>query len=256
MVAGRLLKMLVVIVIACVILAVIWCPTIFASVFGFFADWWRGFATAIDVITAALVVACIWITKEGRFRSPACCPDETDDCRNRKYKALPDPYPMKYGKGNSITGFKYQSHLHILRQKQRPGRIGTVREAQYIVGADYAVCYLSNDDAWHTITAPRGTLTDPASIPRPFRFIVGRVGPHLEASIVHDYLYVAWQVKNKRPTDAMRRFSDELYLEAMKEADMVCKAYLIYYAVRFGGHCAFYDRNPEPWILCDDALPS
>lgn len=253
MVTGRMLKTLVVIVIACVILATIWYPAIFDPVFRFFADRWREFATAIDVVVAALVVACIWIRKEGGIRSSAC--------RTKKYESLPDPYPTKFGKGDSITEFKYKSHLHILRLKQRPGRIGTDREAQYVVGKDYAVSYKLKSDKlnsaqWQTITVPRGTLTDLASVPRLFRGIVGRVGPHLEASIVHDYLYVAWQVKDKWPTDAMRRFADELYLVAMQEAGMVCKAHLIYLAVRFGGRGTFYGRNPEPWILCDEKLPA
>lgn len=256
MVTGRILKTLVVIVVACVILAAIWCPAIFEAFFRFFADWWRVMATAIAVVAASLVVACIWTAKEGGIRSPACSPDETDDCRKKKYDALPDPYPTKYGKGDSITGFKYKSHLHILRMKQRPGRIGTDREAQYVVGTDYAVCYQLNDKQWQTITVPRGTLTDLASVPPLFRVIVGRVGPHLEASIIHDYLYVAWQVKGKCPTDAMWRFADELYLAAMQEAGMGCKAHLIYQAVRFAGRCIFYGRNPEPWILCDEKLPA
>ncbi len=256
MVTRRTLKTLVVIGTACVILASIWYPAIFDPIFHFFADWWREIATAIAVVSASLVVACIWFGKEGGIPSPACCTDVTDDCQKKKYDALPDPYPTTYREEDSITGFKCKSHLHILRLKQRPGRIGTDREAQYVVGKDYAVCYQLKGKSWQTISVPRGTLTDLASVPRLFRFIVGRVGPHLEASIIHDYLYVAWQVKNKSPTDAMRRFADDLYLAAMQEAGMGCKAHLIYRAVRFAGRCIFYGRNPEPWILCDEKLPA
>ena len=256
MVTGRIVRTLIVVVFASVILAAIWCPTIIDPIFRFFADRWREIATAIGVVAAALMVACIWISKEGGIRSPACCTDETDDCRKKKYAALPDPYPPNYGKGNSITGFRYKSHLHILRLKQRPGRIGTDRETQYIVGKDYSVCYELDGKSWHPITVPRGALTDLASVPRLFRSIVGRVGPHLEASVVHDYLYVAWQVKCKRPTEEMRRFADELYLAAMQAAGMGCKAHLIYLAVRFAGRGIFRGRNPKPWILCDENLPS
>ena len=254
--AGRIVKTLAVIGIACVVLAAIWFPTVFDPVFRFFADRWREIATAIDVVAASLLVACIWIGKEGGIRPPACCTDETDDCCKKKYAALPDPYPTKYRKENSITGFRYKSHLHILRLKQRPGRIGTDRETQYIVGKDYSVCYELDGESWHPITVPRGTLTDLASVPRLFRSIVGRVGPHLEASVVHDYLYVAWQVKCKCPTEEMRRFADELYLAAMQAAGMGCKAHLIYLAVRFAGGGIFRGRNPKPWILCDEKLPS
>ncbi|MCY4463595.1 MAG: DUF1353 domain-containing protein [Albidovulum sp.] len=74
----------------------------------------------------------------------------------------------------------------------------------------------------------RGFPTDLTSVPRPFRPFVGRVGPHLEASIIHDYLYVAWQIGGLPPTDDMRRFSDEVMLAAMPASGMGCKAHAIY----------------------------
>ena len=257
MATNRILKTIMVIVIACVILAAIWCSTIFDPAFRFLADRWREIATAINVVAASLLVACIWSATKGVISSPACCTCETDDYCKEKYKCLPDPYPCEYKNNPSITGFKYQSHLHLLRLKQRPRRIDTDREAQYIVDKNYTVCYQLNNLTWHAITVPRGTLTDLASVPRMFRGIVGRVGPHLEASIVHDYLYVAWQVKGKCPTDSMRlrRFADKLYLKAMREAGMGCKAHLIYLAVRVAGGGIFCRRNPKPWILCDEKLP-
>ena len=99
-----------------------------------------------------------------------------------------------------------------------------------MVGKDYAVCDKLNGEQWQTTTVPRRTVADLASVPRLFRFIVGRVGPHMEASIINDYLYSAWQVKDKCSTDAMQCFADELYLAAMQEACMGCKAHLIYQA--------------------------
>ena len=242
----RLIKTLVVVLITGVVLAAAWCPAIFDSVFGFFAEWWRKIATVLVVVTALLALVCVWSKKRDGISSPDCC--------RKKYEAIPDPYPERYGKGVSIKWFGYRSHLYLMRLKLRPGRVGTDREAQYIVAQDYSVCYRLNGGPRLTITVPRGMLTDLASVPRPFRSIVGRVGPHLEASIVHDWLYVAWQVKDKDSTDELRRFADDLYLAAMKEAGMGCKAYLIYLAVRLGGKCAFYGRNPEPWILCSEQL--
>ena len=84
---------------------------------------------------------------------------------------------------------------------------------------------------------------------------VGRVGPHLEASIIHDYLYIAWQVKNVDATEERRRFADDLMLAAMKAAGMGCKADIIYRAIRLFGKPVFEGRNPEPLILCSTELP-
>lgn len=221
---------------------------------------WLAWKDKIELVSlaASLLLACIWSATKGVILSSACCTCETDDCCKEKYKCLPDPNPCEYKNNPSITGFKYQSHLHLLRLKQRPGRIDTDREAQYIVDKNYTVCYQLTDGAWQTITEPRGTLTDLAYVPRLSRGIVGRLCSHLEASIVHDYLYVAWQVKGKCPTDPMRlwRSTDTLYLKAMREAGMGCKAHLIYLAVRVASGGIFCRRHPKPWILCDAKLPS
>ena len=108
----------------------------------------------------------------------------------------------------------------------------------------------------HSIRAPRGTLTDLSSAPRLLRPFVGRVGPHLEATVVHDYLYVGWQVFNLTPTDDMRLFSDKVMLAAMLASGMGCKAYAIYWAIRLFGTCIFYGRNPEPLILEKENTPN
>ena len=48
--------------------------------------------------------------------------------------------------------------------------------------------------------------------------IVGRVGRHLEASIVHDWLYVAWQVTGVMPQRHMWRFANDVMYSAMRKA--------------------------------------
>lgn len=255
MITERMLKTLAVIIIACVVLVPIWHLAIFDAVLLFFSDRWREIVTAIAAVAGALMIACIWTRKNHKSRSPVCCADETDDCCKEKYKGLLNPYPPSE-KQVSITGFKYQSDLHLLRLKQRVERNGTDREAQYIVGKDYKACYQLNHKSWYPITVPRGMLTDLASVPRLFRVLVGRVGPHLEASIIHDYLYVAWQVKDEKATCAKWRFADKLYLAAMQEAGMGCRAHLIYLAVRCCGWCIFKATKPEPLILCDKKLPA
>ena len=168
-----------------------------------------------------------------------------------------DLYPDEY-KSNSIAEFRYNSPLKLMRLKERLPCIGP--EQQYIVAEDYTVCFRLNGDE-KRITVPKGMLTDLASVPRSFRWYVGRVGPHLEATIVHDYLYVAWQLnsgngpKPKRMRN-MRLFADELMLEAMKQAGLRCKAYLIHRAIRCFGGRRFADGNSDLHILNLDRVLS
>ena len=120
-----------------------------------------------------------------------------------------DPYPHR--KWNRIWRFSYESDLHLLRLRR--GLPGTRREAQYIVAKPYLVSFkLDDEGVRRNITVPKGMLTDLASVPRPLRWYAGRVGPHLEAAVVHDFLYVAWQDLGMLPTGSMRRFADRIML--------------------------------------------
>ena len=157
-----------------------------------------------------------------------------------------DPYPHR--KWHRIWGFSYESDLHLLRLRR--GLPGIRREAQYIVAKPYLVSFkLDDEGVRRNITVPKGMLTDLASVPRPLRWYAGRVGPHLEAAVVHDFLYVAWQDLGMLPTGSMRRFADRIMLTAMLAAGMCSRAHAIYRAVRLGGCGAF--RDPEPCRYVD-----
>ena len=83
------------------------------------------------------------------------------------------------------------------------------------------------------IWVPRCLLTDLASIPWFRRLFVDRVGPHLEACIIHDWLYVAWQVEEREPMETMRTFVDDVLRVAMKKAGVNrFKLWVIYKVVR------------------------
>ena len=63
--------------------------------------------------------------------------------------------------------------------------------------ADYRmIMRLPGDDSLWTITAPRGMMTDQASIPQRFWDWEGLApfGPHSGPSIIHDYLFMCWNV--------------------------------------------------------------
>ena len=195
------------------------------------------------VVVALALVACRWwvVVKQKKKRG---VPEQ--DCTDLD-RLYPDP------DWKCITGFWFKTDLCLARLKERDPRLGP--EQQYIVAKDYVVCVALDGGGVLTIKVPRGTVTDLASVPRAFRWYVGRVGPHLEASIVHDWLYVAWQVHKLTPTDNMRLFSDKVILTGMLASGMHCKAYAIYWAIRVFGTCTFYGRNPEPRILEEPKMP-
>ena len=207
------------------------------------ANYWDLIASAIIIFVGVVFLVCCWWPLLIQKKVDIAC-DKAKPLTNR-------PYPPPRQK--HITGFRYMDDLCLGRLKERDKRLGP--EQQYIVTKDYRVCVQLDNEAPYIMTVPAGTVTDLSSAPGPFRMFVGRVGPHLEATIVHDYLYIAWQMKNLTPTDEMRRFADKLMLVAMREAGMCCKAYAIYCAVRLFGTCVFYGRDPEPLKLEKDKRP-
>lgn len=91
------------------------------------------------------------------------------------------------------------------------------REAMYVVMEDYKV-KLTIDGHTRYIIVPKGMTTDLTSVPRWARSIVGRVGPHLEACIVHDWLYIAWQLQDREPTKADWKFANRVLYAGLKAA--------------------------------------
>ena len=152
-----------------------------------------------------------------------------------------------------VVGFAYRSDLHLTRGIEAVrGRRG--EDAEYALARRYRAWAMvkaegGGDVSAHRISIPAGFLTDLSSVPRPGRWAVSRVGPHLEASIVHDWLYVAWQFEGRDPTARMRRFADDVLLAAMKEANVGwLKRYLIYGAVRVGGGIAFNGADDRLFV--------
>lgn len=243
--AKRIACSVVVIVLAGIALTVIWNPDVFASVDWLIAILFDLSLTLVVLLVALASIAWCWCPAP-RVRVDSSDHETRDATDNEE---LPCPYPATYNK-QLISGFQYSSDLHLVRLKKRLPEIGP--EEQYIVAKDYEVCFRLNDSK-RSVKVPRGMLSDLATVPIVFRWVVGRVGPHLEATIVHDYLYMAWQLESKSASEKkmseMRRFSDDLMFAAMKEAGMGCKAHLIYIAVRLFGRCIFHRKKKKPLIL-------
>lgn len=226
----------------------IWLPEYNSWTFGTIFEVWRETATVVVVGFAGFLIVYRWHVLKDPKRTEV--PGSGGNVANPEELNPPYPEPTVL---DSISAFRYESDLKLMRLKNGLPEID--RDAQYVVTKDYKVSFDLSGER-RSITVPRGTLTDFASVPRPFRIMIGRVGPHLEASIVHDYQYVAWQQNGLAPNERMRCFADELMLVAMNAAGMGSKARLIYWAVRLFGCIAFFSKNPEPLILPEDRLPA
>ena len=81
-----------------------------------------------------------------------------------------------------------------------------------------------------TIRAPRGLMTDLSSVPELFWSLVGPIGRHLEISILHDYLYMAWTDFRATAQRDDWDFADDVFRAGLR-ASRVRRRGLIYAAV-------------------------
>lgn len=129
------------------------------------------------------------------------------------------PYPSGPVK---VLGFSYKDDIHLTRKMVKvQTRRG--RDANYLVSQDYHATVKIRQHGKISpfpICVPKDYETDLASVPRWGRWLVSRVGPHLEASVIHDWLFEAWHLCTPplKPTEDIRRFADDVFLAAMVEA--------------------------------------
>ena len=155
------------------------------------------------------------------------------------------PYP---GGFQRIIDFRYETPLHLTRSIDAV-RTRREHDANYIVAEPYRVTFRVDRSPW-SLTVPAGLITDLASVPRWARRVVDRVGPHLEAAIVHDWLYIAWQdLSNGEPLRQDRDFADAVFLAGMKAAKVKkMQQLMIYRTVRAFGWPMYRDRNEERYV--------
>ena len=142
----------------------------------------------------------------------------------------------------SVDGFEYLDDLHLTRKIQAVQR-RCCEDAKYVLAKQYR-CKIAVSGVGGSreleVAVPKGFLTDLCSVPPLARWLVSRVGPHLEACIVHDWLYSAWEVEGIRPKQRMRSFADDVLRAAMAEAKVGCRQQsMIDRAVRWFGNPAF-----------------
>ncbi len=165
-----------------------------------------------------------------------------------------NPYPDQW---SVLSDLDYLDALVLVRPKGSVEmRMG--QDADYIVGARFRITVLVDGER-REVAVPPGLITDLTSVPRFVRWVVGRVGPWLEAAIVHDYLYIAWQdIQGRRPLERDRLFADRIMLEAMRTSEVgLVRRTVIYAAVRVFGGFGFRQKSEKRYVdLGDLELPS
>jgi hypothetical protein len=126
---------------------------------------------------------------------------------------VPNPYPDGWRR---VTDFEYASRL-VLAREPRALKMTATRSSSYVVAEPYKV-RVKVDGDWRDLVVPKGMLTDLVSVPSFARTFVGRVGPHLEAAIVHDYLYIAWQLIERGARRRDFDYANEVMFAGLRKA--------------------------------------
>lgn len=86
------------------------------------------------------------------------------------------------------------------------------------------------------VEVPVGFITDFASVPRIFWFLISPIDKHGKAAVIHDYLYYTKIYSRKE--------ADKIFLECLKVLGVTTwKQYTMYYAVRYFGWWAWYMKR-------------
>ena len=161
------------------------------------------------------------------------------------FACLPDahenPYPDRQVEVGDVA---LQSDLVLLRTREALINRDNGEDV-YLLGAPFRVTWKGDGGAGGEITVPAGFITDLTSVPPLFRLFVSRAGPWLEAAVVHDYLYIAWQLVDGRgPRDLDRKFADDIMFAAMKEANVSAwRRWGIYLALRVAGRWTYQEDD-------------
>ncbi len=185
-----------------------------------------------------MTISCVWHVAE----------DEPMECQKLEtYEPqLESPYPD--ANWSEIDDFTFVTPLRLCRCIEAVQR-RSGEDADYIVSKEYTVGFKLDGD-FRQITIPEGMITDLASVPPIVRSIIGRVGPHLEATIVHDFLYIAWQdVEGLGARDEDREFADKLLRVSLITSRVgAFRRWLIYNAVRTFGGSAYRRQDPKRYM--------
>ena len=166
----------------------------------------------------------------------------------------PDPFPATAI--DKISDFEYLDELRFVRHAQV--HVNKTPRSLWQLSAPFRARFTVQPKVGEpyplTIEAPRGLYTDLASVPKALWWVVGPIGPHLEASILHDYLYMAWTDFRATAIKRDRDFADTMFLAGMKVSN-VRRRRLIYAVVHSPIGWAVFRKKPytlkermEDWL--------
>lgn len=166
-------------------------------------------------------------------------------------RKLPNPYPTK-NSWDQVTNVMFVDDLVVkrfpiaVRAQHDPG---VEIDAEFIVSEPFRLSYNLDNGKGREVTVPKGFLSDGVSV------LGNNEGTRrfLEASIVHDYLYVAWQFleapHERKPAKWDQQFADKLFYRALLESNVDSgTAWLMYKAVRSFGWSQYKERDPISFI--------
>lgn len=172
------------------------------------------------------------------------------------------PYPSDHW--DEITAARFDSPLCLCRLTARPSYNPN---SEAILFAPYRVSYSLDGHPMKSFEIDPNFITDGTSVPNGILGPVARGlkitqwGKGLEASVVHDYLYIAWQYLNPpgTPKDEYKCFADKLFYQLLLACGVGRWGASIRYSASrtFWGRKAFKDSNPNTWysgkLPCCDA---
>ena len=163
-----------------------------------------------------------------------------------------DPYPKS--NWSEVTNFTYCGALS-LKRKSKGVATRKNRKAIAIIDKDYEVAYCV-DNSRVKLLIQSGFITDGTSVPSWLGWLasvfgITRWGSGVEASVIHDYLYVAWQfVENasRKPNKRDKKFADTVFYAGLIAARVPqWKARIMYRASRCCGWRTYKEENPNSW---------
>lgn len=167
-----------------------------------------------------------------------------------------DPFPTKVV--TAICEFRFLDELKLVRHAEV--HLDKVPQSLWQLAGDFraamTVSMIDGTERNITIKAPRGLYTDLASVPEALWSIVGPIGPHLEASIVHDYLYMGWTDFRDKALKRDWNFADAVFEAGMDASDVdPFDRKLIITAVRVAGWSVFRKKSYSLKRRMDEWLP-
>lgn len=165
----------------------------------------------------------------------------------------PDPYPKT--EIERVSDFKYLDELLFVRHAKvhvnKPPK--SIWQLAQKFRVSLTVHPKDENPYPLDLEAPRGMMTDLASVPQAFWWFAGPIGPHLEASIIHDYLYMAWTDHRDAALKRDRDFADEVFKKGLSKSEAP-KRTVIHRAVRLAGWSVFkskpytFEERMNDWL--------